>query len=506
VESEVLCEPVSFHKGGSLSRLAEELVARWCSACGLFGLLALSVLFPRSLLAQQPSDQPESTPVIQDRTYHLLREDDDWTFLADPCIRQDFWDPIKYIPLREGAPGWYLTIGGEAREVWEQIGNDNWGQQPFMNGYFDQRYMLSLDAHYGKHVRTFVEFKSGLNGFRIGGPRPIDEKRLDFQAAFLEAGTSGTRNWIQLRVGIQEMEYGSGRLIDVREGPNVRLSFTGFKIRAKTGAWRIDGFAMRPNLDKFGFFDDAPNHQVEFWGIYATRPITKRVSLDAYYLGLDRKDATYQRGTAHELRHTIGGRLFRPVAREGRGWDFDYEALWQFGTFGPDNIRAWTAASDTGYSLANVALKPRFSLKADVSSGDDPRTNTLGTFDPLFPIGNYFGVLATTGPGPLNFMDLHPRVQTELPHGVSVSTDWVFYWRENTLDGVYSVPGFLIRAAGTSDARFVGQRPGIEVRWQVDRHAYFQADYGIFYAGEFLKQTMPGQNLNYWAVWAGYKF
>jgi len=27
------------------------------------------------------------------------------------------------------------------------------------------------------------------------------------------------------------MEYGSGRLIDVREGPQVRLSFDGFKVK-----------------------------------------------------------------------------------------------------------------------------------------------------------------------------------------------------------------------------------------------------------------------------------
>jgi len=67
-------------------------------------------------------------------------------------------------------------MGGEAREVWEQIGNDNWGQQPFMNAYFNERYMLHVDVHYGKHVRSFVELKSGLNSYRIGGPRPIDEK------------------------------------------------------------------------------------------------------------------------------------------------------------------------------------------------------------------------------------------------------------------------------------------------------------------------------------------
>ncbi len=32
---------------------------------------------------------------------------------------------------------------------------------------------------------------------------------------------------------------------------------------------------------------------------------------------------------------------------------------------------------------------------------------------------------------------------------------------------------------------------------------WFQADYGIFYAGRFLKETQPGRNLNYWALWAG---
>ena len=61
----------------------------------------------------------------------LLREDDDWSFLADPAERQDSWDPIKYIPLREDRNDWFLSMGGEVREVWEQIGNDNWGQQPF---------------------------------------------------------------------------------------------------------------------------------------------------------------------------------------------------------------------------------------------------------------------------------------------------------------------------------------------------------------------------------------
>jgi hypothetical protein len=155
-----------------------------------------------------------------------------------------------------------------------------------------------------------------------------------------------------------------------------------------------------------GIFDNAPNHAVGFRGVYATRPSPSKMSLDVYYLGLDRRQATFERGTAQEVRHSLGARLSHPVAMEKSGLDFDYEGLWQFGTFGSGNILAWTVASETGYRFPTVSLKPRFSAKADISSGDNRRSKILGTFNPLFPKGNYFGVLATTGPGPLNFIDV----------------------------------------------------------------------------------------------------
>ena len=457
-------------------------------------------LFPALQLCAQVQDEAPA-PV---RTYNLLRENDDWSFLADPSLRSDFWDPIKYIPL--GCEACYLSLGGEIREAFERVGNDNWGKQPYSNAFLLQRYMLHSDWHLGKRFRVFVQLKNGLEDFRAGGPRPIDEKRLDFEAAFLEVGDTHKKNWAVLRVGRQELNYGSGRLVSVREGPNVRQSFDGVKIRSKAGAWNVDAWAVRPDLDKLGFFDNAPDHTTAFWGVYATRPLRRGVGYDLYYLGLDRKDATFERGTAAELRHTAGARLWRPIATQEPGADFDYEGVVQFGTFGSDDIRAWTLASDTGYSLTTMPLRPRFSIKADVSSGDNPGSPTLGTFNPIYPIGNYFGVLADTGPGPVNFIDVHPRIQTQLGHGVSVSTDLIVQWRENLNDGVYAVPGFLLVPADGSRARFVGYRPGAEVRWQIDRHAYLQADYGIFYAGQFLKEASPGRNINYLELWAGYKF
>jgi hypothetical protein len=345
-----------------------------------------------------------------------------------------------------------------------------------------------------------------LESYRTGGPRPIDEKKLDFEAAFLEVGTDTGKNWIVLRLGRQELNYGSGRLVSVREGPTVRQSFDGVKVRSKAGVWKIDAFAVRPDLDKPGFFDNIPDPHTEFWGIYGTRPLRRQVSFDSYYLGEDRKAATFERGTATELRHSVAARLWRPVATKESGLDFDYEGVFQFGSFGSDNVRAWTLASDTGYSLTRLPLKPRFSVKADISSGDDPRSHTLGTFYPVFPLGNYFGVLADTGPGPVNFIDVHPRIQATLPKGVTVSTDLVVQWRENLNDGVYAVPGFLLVPSNGSTARFVGYRPGVEARWQVDRHMWVQADYGVFFSGQFLKDASPGRNLKYTELWVGYKF
>ena len=463
-------------------------------------ILALAAAIPA---VQAQTDQPASSaePV---RTYTLLGDDEDWSFLKDPSLRQDIWDPLKYIPL--GLDGWYLSIGGGAREVLEQVGNDNWGKQNYTNKFYLERYVLHTDWHFGKHFRAYVELKSGLESFRQGGPRPIDEKKLDLEEAFVELSTGEADRSVVLQVGRQELNYGSGRLVSVREGPNVRQSFDGARLKSKVGTWRIDLWATRPDLDKLGFFDNVPDHRASFWGVYATRPWRRRVSFDSYYLGLDRKSFAYNRGTAPETRHTLGARLSRPPATNEPDWDFDYEGVWQFGSFGAEGIRAWTFASDTGYSFPSAPLKPRISMKADISSGDDPRSHSLGTFSPLFPIGNYFGVLADTGPGPVNFIDLHPKVQTKLPRGVSISTDLVVQWRESLTDGVYAVPGFLLVPAGDSRARFVGYRPGAEVRWQIDRHAWLQADYGVFFAGDFLKQTSPGRNINYWELWAGYKF
>jgi hypothetical protein len=57
-----------------------------------------------------------------------------------------------------------------------------------------------------------------------------------------------------------------------------------------------------------GFFDHAPDHTQAFWGIWATDrgKAIVRPTTDFYYLGLDRKNAQFDQGTARERRNTLG--------------------------------------------------------------------------------------------------------------------------------------------------------------------------------------------------------
>jgi len=58
-------------------------------------VVILIVLSSVSSLLSQGQSIPTNESPPPARTYHLLREDDDWGFLADSGERQDFWDPIK---------------------------------------------------------------------------------------------------------------------------------------------------------------------------------------------------------------------------------------------------------------------------------------------------------------------------------------------------------------------------------------------------------------------------
>src|SRR5262249_46498209 len=183
---------------------------------------------------------------------------------------------------------------------------------------------------------------------------------------------------------------------------------------------RRDGVGPTPCPIRPAVFDDPPAPARPFWGGYAVHPLPllPKGNVDLYYLGFENKDAFYVQGAGYELRHTLGTRLWgRPLP-----WEYNLEYDWQFGTFGPGNIEAWSAAHAIRYNFSDLPLKPRLGLRFDFASGDhDPNTANLQTFNPLFPSGIYFNLLNPVGP--LNLIDLHPTVDLYVGEKLTLSLD-----------------------------------------------------------------------------------
>lgn len=445
-----------------------------------------------------------TTPVVPQTPFKLIRYEEDWSSFRDPALRKRPLDALKFIPLplRDGA---YLSIGGETRQRYEYFRNPTWGLDPQDgNGFWMQRYMLHADLHLGATFRIFAQLKSGIETGRVGGPRPPGEDRLDVHQAFIDTQlwSSAAGDRLTVMAGRQEVNLGSSRLVSIREGPNVRQSFDGARLFLDLSKWSIQTIAIRPAETNPGIFDDSPNHRQSLWGVYATGPA--RIGpgkLDLYYLGLDRKTHEYDQGTAREQRQSLGARIFDETGQ----WDFDYEAVWQFGAFGPARIRAWTLASNTGYTWRGLPLQPRLGLKADVASGDrNPDDRTLGTFNALYPKGAYFSQADLLGP--YNLMDLHPSLAVKVTRTVTLSPDVDFFWRQSTRDGIYDTPGNLLVSGKSAGGRYIGAHANVAVQWQASPHLSFEANYLHFFPGRFLKDVGLDRPVNFVGVWATFKF
>jgi hypothetical protein len=209
----------------------------------------------------------------------------------------------------------------------------------------------------------------------------------------------------------------------------------------------------------------------------------------------------------HELRHTVGGRLLARLA-ESKVL-LEVESAYQFGRFLEAGISAWTVAVSGIFRGSWLPLAPELTIGGGATSGDrgtaDP---ALNTFSPLFPRGAYFGLLGANGAS--NNLAGHAAVSVALPRAVTLSAEYWAFWRESLEDGIYNVPGYLVRPGAGNDQRYVGCQLEGYLTWTIDRyfsrHLSLNGTLAYFWAGDFFRESLPGKNITYVAGWATYKF
>jgi hypothetical protein len=444
---------------------------------------------------------------IPDPVYHNLRYTDDFSH-PDPNKKPDPWDKFKFIPIGDGSLGpTFLTLGGEWRERIESYINPSLGipsfgvKPPARNAYLLQRLQFDADLHITNYFRLFAQ----LGDYRRVGERGVssttDIDPVDLMQAFVDFkpptpfGDAPT-----FRFGREELLFGFQRLIAVREGPNVRRAFDGFRFSDEIGGASIDLIAVHPVTDNAGAaFDDATNYAQTLTGAYATVPIGPVLKSDLYWLDYENDAATFRGVKGVEKRQTTGARLFGDFG----GFDWNLEAAGQTGTFDDRDIRAYMLAGIVGYTFEGMWGRPRFELQADDFSGDNRNSSTIGTFNAMYPRLPYFAELALFVPS--NLKDVRPVFSFEPVKNVQATFGWDSFWRASTTDGLYG--SGLVEYANTYKATssWVGTELTTDVRWRIDQHWQVGAVVADFLAGSAVEQAL-GKNVKFFMAYSQYKF
>lgn len=431
---------------------------------------------------------------VAQSTIENLRYNEDYSFLRNDTSG-NFYRRIKYIstaPRKEG----YLTLGGEVRYQTQYFKNENWGEIAKPYAAYYNRFLFHADLHLTKSFRLFAQVNSTS---ATGKPHPnidVDENRLDIHQSFFDIIFLGhAQRQFTLRLGRQELLYGSQRLISVREGPNNRLSFDGLKLHTHQTGITFDAFYANPVEIRLAGFDRYFYNHRKIWGAYTVIdnvPILNH--LDIYYLGYANRNAMFDAGSGKELRHSFGTRFFN----EGPYWKYDFEAVYQFGRFSQQDINAYTASGDIAYQFHHLKGAPLVGGKIDVVSGDRSRSDQeVNTFNPLFPRGAYFGLAALIGPA--NLIDLHPYLETGITTSVSLMIDYDLFWRYSKADGVYGPDGELMYS-GDGQRSKIGNQLGLSAEYVPNEHLSLAFEFTWFEAGSHLKEISSGADVIFSAI------
>lgn len=444
--------------------------------------------------------QSSGTSVVADVRPAILasRWQEDWSALADPALRVQPLDRLKYLPLAANDRSAYLSLGANVRERFESSeallrGADG----TRADGYLLDRVQVHADARLGANWQVFVQ----LEDARVVDKavvKSVDVNRADLRQAFVAYRGDLGAGELKVRVGRQEMNFDLQRFISSRKGPNVRQAFDAVWINYEIAAWRLIGFWSHPvQYRDATSFDDFSNHRFQYGGVRFERQLQGAGELSGYYSRWIRDDANYLDASGNESRRIVDLRYAGKQAR----FDWDLEAMGQEGRVGTEPVRAWALGARAGYT-ADTAWAARWGLQVDAASGDrHPGDGELNSFNPLFPNGSYFTLAGYTGYSNLIHvkpsLTLHPTSAWSLMLGLGLQ------WRQTTSDGVYQQSGRVLPGTAGVAGRWTGMYGQGRIDWAVSQNLSLAVEAVHFKVGKAVRQA-GGHDGNYLGIEAGF--
>jgi hypothetical protein len=450
---------------------------------------AVALVAPSVACLAQADDAPA---VVQRPALKSNRWQEDWSALADPALRTEPLDGLKYRALSDSDPQRYVSFGATLRERLES--NDAAGFGTGSNrsdAYTIERLQLHADLHLATGLRVFTQ----LEDDRAWSKRSVgsaDQDRVDLRLAFVEYDTTVPAGTLKTRIGRQDFAFDLQRFVSSRDGPNVRQSFDAVWADWETTNWRLFGFVSRPvqYVDDHAF-DDRSNTDFRFDSVRIERHVLGDKELSAYWALFERADARYGDATGAERRQVLDARF----AGAADAVDWDLEAMGQGGQVGAKTIRAWAFGARAGVTAPALPWRPRAGLQVDAASGDaQAGDGRVGTFNPLFPNGYYFALAGYTGDA--NLLHLKPSLTVRPAPDLSLMLAAGALWRQTTADSIYVQPNVAVPGTASHGARWTGAYGKLRADYTIDRHLACALEAVHYRAGETLR-SVGGRDSSY---------
>ena len=439
--------------------------------------------------------------------YGTIRASEDWSYLRNPALSDDFFDPLKFIPLNQ-SKSIYLTLSADERlKNWFETRPFLGAQKPDDSGRMTVRGIYGADLHLGPNFRVYGELVNGDGGgWGAYGYNATYRTRLDVQQLFAEVKLPLFGAKTGLMVGRQEFLDAPNYAIYARETPDVPLSWNGVRGYAVWPRVRVDLFDFtQTNTTPQQLFRDNENYNARLFGAYeswAPPDFTflhapGHVFLDFFYLGYEFGGTPAAIATAKStaagstLRDNYGTRLWGKAGPI----EFSLGGIYQGGEFRyakstrTRDVDAYSVNTLVGYRLAGVFAQPLIALQSDVYSGGNQNktTGSEGTYvAPYSPSTNYLDT--TTYLAPSNLIDTGPVLEFSPTRASLIRVKVPFFWRDSTDDAIYG-SGRTYAYRGNFSGGYVGTTPQATIALRLTRHLTWTNDIARFFASHGLQKA-----------------
>lgn len=397
--------------------------------------------------------------------------------------------------LNRELPRW-ISFGVEERLRWESY-HDGSFKLNNHDSYLLNRFRFQMTIRPSNWFRIVSQVQDSRPFLQKPPYGPPNENTWDLKLAYAEFGDP-EKQWFSLRVGRQSINYNNTLMAD-SQWRNQARSYDAAVANLHVDRFRLGIFAasvVNPLIDGISHHQEGNNIYGLYGGIERLLPNSVLEPFVLWRVAPSvAVETTAKIKTGRLDEKTYGFRWKGTVIDD---LDYSFEAVWQRGSAGSNQIQAGGTTFGAGYRINRLYWRPRVFLQYDYATGDrNPTDGVRGTFDTLYPTAHdRFGI--TDQFGWQNIKAYRMGLTVEPRRRWTVTGQYLDFWLASATDALYNTSGGAIvrDSTGRSGTHVGGELDGY-TWYELNRHVNVGVGVGHIMPGRFLLTTAKGPNYTY---------